>query len=96
MRNILDLGYVHMTLAVETDVKPNYRYQLVELIAVVLLPRRGVLPVYMTTCFHQRRIYVIIKNVNIACQARASCGLALCQKRWECNADELYEYDVRL
>ena len=40
MRNILDLGYVHMTLAVETDVKPNYRYQLVEL-AVVLLPRRG-------------------------------------------------------
>jgi hypothetical protein len=40
MRNILDLDYVHMTLAVETDVKPNYRYQLVEL-AVVLLPRRG-------------------------------------------------------
>jgi hypothetical protein len=41
MRNILDLGYVHMTfIAVETDVKPNYRYQLVEL-AVVLLPRRG-------------------------------------------------------
>ena len=34
------MGYVHMTLAVEMDVKPNYRYQLVEL-AVVLLPRRG-------------------------------------------------------